>query len=67
MWSGGGGGALPPLPFSIPNCVAGVEEKQDEEKKEAPFATAAALRFGFAEPCCRRSSASEERACTPLD
>lgn len=43
MWNGGGGGALPSLPFSI--RVAGVEEKQGEKKT---FATAAALRFGFA-------------------
>lgn len=32
MWSGGGGGLLPPLPFSI--RVAGVEEKQDEKKRQ---------------------------------
>jgi hypothetical protein len=32
MWSGGGGGLLPPLPFSI--RVAGVEEKQDEKERQ---------------------------------
>jgi hypothetical protein len=59
MWSGGGGGLLPPLPFSI--RVAGVEEKQDVKKRQL-LQQRRCRHFGFTGALlayCRRSSASE--------
>ena len=50
MWSGGGG-ALPPLPFSI--RVAGVEEKQ-EKKKRGAFCNSGGAAFRV----CSRSLAA---------